>query len=425
MRDTKITLILVAVFLVGLTFPALAYDFGPVDLGGRTVTFVGWHDYLSPFREGGDYEGRLEEAERLFNVKINLVTPGWDDYEETLMTRLVSGDSQDDIWLMTHTWFWSLMPRDAFFPVNTVIKEEYFQSLSPSHQAVIETLSYRGRKYGFSHFGNILGTMRFMGVNRDLLDRLGMPDVYQLYNDGDWTWEVATEIALAATQDFDGDGEPDQWGISTPWIEGYVLANDGWPVQEIDGRMVYTYDQAPALNALQQLYEWEHVHRVQFNGDWGGDQFAAGRVAMQPLEYWRFDFIGPAMEDRYAIVPKPKGPDAADYRFPQLQLETIVLPANATDPIGKVALVDWLFRAEDYDAWFETSADGAPDRQAAAVVRRGLTTWGGQMFGLSGVIGSITGPARNAAIAGEKTPAAAMAEVKQAAQAALDELFNN
>ncbi|NLJ75473.1 MAG: hypothetical protein GX331_10860 [Firmicutes bacterium] len=64
MRKTRVVL---ATFLVLLMVSSavMAYesdrmDFGPIDFGGATVTFVAHFDNLSAFYEGGARAGRLE-----------------------------------------------------------------------------------------------------------------------------------------------------------------------------------------------------------------------------------------------------------------------------------------------------------------------------------------------------------------------------
>lgn len=92
-RKIWLTALLIVVLSLA-SLPALAQQY---DFGGKTVTFVGWVDNL----DGLEIAGRLAEAEALFNVKIERVLVPQDDYQAQLTARLLSGDSEYDVWRMT------------------------------------------------------------------------------------------------------------------------------------------------------------------------------------------------------------------------------------------------------------------------------------------------------------------------------------
>jgi len=69
-----------------------------------------------------------------------------------------------------------------------------------------------------------------IGVNLDIIDAIGAPNPVQLYHSGQWTWDAMLDIMRLATRDISGDGEIDQWGISThmySFLMHMVAANDG------------------------------------------------------------------------------------------------------------------------------------------------------------------------------------------------------
>lgn len=417
--------ILVFALLVVMVFAGAvqAYDFKGIDLQGKTVRIASWHNVLEDLER--DYPGRIAEAEKKFNCKIEYVSIHWDEYSEGLMNRLLAGDSNYDIWKVNHNFFWELFTQDAFYPVSEVVPASYYITLPAPHQSVMDTLSHNGTKYGFSAYGNLLGAMRFVAWNKDMFEREGLPDLYELYKSGEWTWDQAIEIAKKATKDSDGDGENDQWGWSTIWSFDLAFANGARLTKEIDGKRVFTYDQQPALEALGTYYQWQYIDKVVLSGDWGGDNFKAGTVAMQPLEFWRIDMMNEDFEFDFGIVPMPKGPSASRYGYPQLSMETMVLPANSENAKGLVAVADFLFQSEDYYGNMQkTIADNAPDRIAAKVIIEGMKEWNGDILMFGAAIPDEWSDAFQAIMNGEKTPAAAMAEIKGKVQINLDEMFD-
>ena len=105
-RIWLVSLLVVVLSLSSLPVLAQGYDFG-----GKTVTFVGWVDNL----EDVENSGKLAEAEALFNVKIERVIVPQDDYQAQLTARLMSGDSEYDVWRMTQdqSWFFSMAGQNS------------------------------------------------------------------------------------------------------------------------------------------------------------------------------------------------------------------------------------------------------------------------------------------------------------------------
>ena len=118
-RTTLVLAVLLTLLVVSTT--AFAYtsdrmDFGEIDFGGATVTFVLHHDHLADFREGGLPAGRLEEAKKLFNIgDIQIVQADWGAVGEVALNRYLSGDSTYDVWRLPHYAFFMLAPR-RFLP---------------------------------------------------------------------------------------------------------------------------------------------------------------------------------------------------------------------------------------------------------------------------------------------------------------------
>ncbi|MCG8512732.1 MAG: extracellular solute-binding protein [Halanaerobiales bacterium] len=412
--------LLVVVIWAGLV---QAYDFKGIDLQGETITVVSWHDVLKDIER--DYPGRIAEAEEKFNCKLEYVGIHWDDYAEGLMNRLLAGDSVYDFWKVNHNFFWELFSQKAFYPVSEIVPAAYYPTLPPPHQSIIDNLSYQGVRYGFSSYGSLLGSMRFVAWNKDMFEREGLPDLYELYRTGQWTWDQALEIAKKTTRDTDGDGNNDQWGWSTVWSFDLGFSNDARLTKEINGQRVFTYDQQPALEALASYYQWQYIDKVVLSGDWGGDNFKAGTVAMQPLEFWRIEFMNKDFNFDFGIVPMPKGPSASRYGYPHVSMETMVLPANSRAAKEIVAVADFLFQAEDYYYGLEKSiAKNVPDRTAVEVVKEGMKSWDGEILMFGAALPDEWSDAFRSIMDGEKTPAAAMAEIKGKVQVNLDQLFD-
>ena len=76
-----------------------------------------------------------------------------------------------------------------------------------------------------------------MVYNQSMLEREGLPDIYDLWTSGNWTWEEAEKLATAVTRDTDGDGSIDQYGIAWRRIDyGLYINNAQFIKKGTDGK---------------------------------------------------------------------------------------------------------------------------------------------------------------------------------------------
>ncbi|MFP4016081.1 MAG: ABC transporter substrate-binding protein [Halanaerobiales bacterium] len=426
-----LTILVLALFATpALGYTSDRYDFGNVDFGGATVTVVSWYDPLEGFREGGDNAGRLEEAKEKFNIgEIEYLQIPWGpDGQEILMSRFMSGDSKYDIWMMPHENYFNMRTAGALYPVSDVLSEEYYEPLPYQFQKMADVLSHNGKKYTYTSFNGISNNTVFLAFNKTLLEREGIQDPYELYESDQWNWDTLTEILKKVTRDTDGDGEIDQWGMTVFNGPDWIHANGGRITRVIDGKVTFTADETATVNALKQMREWEQVLKV-IGGSWEKTLFFNGEIAFANLPTWQIGQLKEGMEDDYGILPLPMGPDAEHYHFPSDNVDSMYIPANAAQPKELVALDNFLWTIEEFE---ETQAQGfidkATDPIAYSVLQKGVRNWTGEAAYMSWAIGryyqSVWGEAYGAVMSGEKTAAAATAEIKPEAQALLDEALD-
>lgn len=413
---------LVVVFLlVGLVvLPASASVFPEIDLGGATVHLWCWYDIGIP--------ELIAEAEELFNCKIELSMVGWETQTDTYMSRLLSGDSEYDIWYVSHSAAIPIMKDGAFFPMEAILPEGYLESHDPHVQAMIASVQLDDHVYAFHTMHSAMNDMTFFVWNKTLFEREGLPDLEEAYYNGDWTWDLATEIAIKATRDTDGDGIIDQYGFSEVYAWPFVLAHGASVVKKNPdtGRWEFAMSDEPALQALQQVYEWNHVHGVA-QGDWNQTPFREGKRAFANMPAWMLWNLPNEMDDVYGILPFPKGPNNDYYTASTDLINMFYIPANSANPLAMAAIVDFLMGdPEDYfyNVIENQILGQAPDRTSAEVMEEAIMNWEGQFDLTRGNMGSLLDDAIWTIISGEKTPAQAMSEIAPQAQAAIDDLLN-
>lgn len=410
--------------------PAESYDFG-----GETVTIITWTGdrMANYFNDNLSVQGRVEEAEELFNCKIDFMQAT--EVPDINFNRLLAGESVNDLWhVQNKKGYWELVSANALYPVEEILPDGYFDNLPPGLEAVEEALKYKGQIWGIGpvEWRPIFGyqnDMIFVAYNKTLLEREGLPDLYELYLDGEWTWEAATDIAVKVTADTDGDGEIDQWGIvdARPWD---LAVSNGASLTRIDenGRVIFTGDEPAYLEALEQHREWWSELKVQMPTNGSSElmnTFVNGKGAM--FFYggaWQLPTIIDRMTDEWGLVPYPKGPRVDEHQWTVQALNTTVIPVNAKDPEALLALKTFLWREEDVTI-SELLAAHVTNQESADVFLTANNEWTGNASRLfEKLLATYVDDVRLVA-RGDKSAAACMAELKPVIQANLDDLLMN
>ncbi len=344
-----ILILLLTLFLTTAVLKAAYHDGGyfgtDYDFDGETINFWAWGDpHFQRFEEGEIAEGRIEEAEEIFNVNIELKLGHWADIGETYADRLLAGDSKYDVWRTQNILgYYELLALGGLYPISDIVLEEYFEKLNPERRYSIETMSYEGNKYGFwGNYGHhdvdfVMTGKYVLHYNREIIEESGVKDPFDLYVEGDWTWDNFVEMSRELTMDTTGDGEIDQWAKERqPWlVENWLFANDGEVIAEKDGEFVFAVDSPENEEMLRLLREFHTVEELS-----GGD-FEGGTAAFYPQ---RIGLLGEHNELFDAgFVPFPKGPNADEHIFSIHALTTWVLPINSVYPEAKMALHEFLF----------------------------------------------------------------------------------
>lgn len=442
MSKTRLLLI-VAVAVLGMCSSVSAFDltefgFEPVgsyDFGGATVTIISWTSERIETRYFGEYLpvlDRVAEAEAAFNCKIEFLQNR--EIPDLNFNRLLAGDSINDLWhVQNKIGYWELVSSDAVYDVYELLGEEYYAMLPPSLIATEEALKYRDKYWGIGTIEwrptyGYQNDMMFVAYNKTLFEREGLPDLYELYLDGEWTWEMATEIAIKATQDIDGDGAIDIWGIvdARPW--DMAVAN-GASMTKVDdtGRVVFIADEPAYLEALEQCYQWWTELGVQMQSYGSGDlsnTFRSGRGAMYfSVPAYGLPDLMANMADEWGIVPFPKGPSADRHYWTVQALNTTVIPVNAANAEALAALRCFLWREEDVNV-NDFLAAHVNSQQAADILLTANREWDGGASRLFETFLEGYGQLTRDVQSGAKSATAAMAEIKPVVQGRLDDLFS-
>lgn len=304
-----------------------------VDLGGRVIRLSAWWD-LTPLGDSPQSKAELEkiaEVEEKYNITIEFVNIPFENYMDKFTTTTLAGEPFADIVMLENK---SALPAilkgqllkvDEFTDENSNINNE--QSLMQKNAPLA------GAEYSFGRPGNNGTSLMY---NREVFKQLGLPDLKELYKNGEWTWEKFAEVAKQATKDNNNDGKNDYWGFSG-WgfdiARHFAASNGAKGVDEAAGKETLTDPKMiEALEFVNKLYNVDKVVKVKTGNrmEWTEtDTFKDGDVAMFIAAEW---MMGDVQFD-FGIVPIPTGPNgSSEYVFAATAGQGQFIPKGVKDP---------------------------------------------------------------------------------------------
>lgn len=292
------------------------------DFGGRTIRIGSYYD-MTPDPQASALKealaNRIKFVEDNYHCHVEFVDLGG-DYFNTYVTSVLSGEPCCDIgYVMTYKLLPSLIEGGIAYPISD-LKVIDFDDYK-WRQDVVRAGEYKGKNYGMLLKDPEIRYGIFW--NKTLFQKYGLPDLYELYEKDEWTWDKFKEIAIQGNIDLDGDGSYDIHGFnereSLEWC--YLYSNGAEIAAKTDSGMTIDLDNPKVIEALTGLQDFttnvDYLHG--WLGDWQSQiySFRDGQSMMCLEEYWiSYSYLtkeGEAMVDDWGWVPFPKGPSATDW----------------------------------------------------------------------------------------------------------------
>ncbi|HBQ63319.1 MAG TPA: hypothetical protein DD727_00005 [Clostridiales bacterium] len=326
-----------------------AYDFG-----GRTIVLesaaadipylLDYDDRITDRYQNGVYLKGFDsysdlrydhwrDVERKLNCKIRVKFSGnWNTTPVQMQQEILAG-----------TYAYSLCFPNALLaswsklglavPLNEYVD---FDSLEKLRNPLMRAMSSWGGKYYTINEALPTANLHAVQFNMEIRDREGLPDLVDVYNKGQWTWEKLTEIARLATRDFNGDGIIDLYGVSIPrldWVANNFLQANGVPMVDFrNGKYVTNMDSPSFIRALTFISDLINVYKVQTNQT----NYQNGKAYMflgGQFDYHTYLFSQKGIKSRF--VPTPLGPDNTEGKLVvSMKKYGWYIPSSEKDPKG-------------------------------------------------------------------------------------------
>src|SRR5690554_4448183 len=413
------------------------------DFGGRTITYATWWE-IKPKPGGSEREDlrlkREAEVEKEYNVKIDYLNVPWGEFMAKYITTVMAGDAMADIASVQIDWFYPTLLLNNF--CLSLSSLDVFDFNAPKFQR--ETVNFAtldGEVYGYEN-----GRIEPRGViffNKAMFEREGLPNLYEVFFNYEWTWDKMLEFGKKLTKDTDGDGIIDQWGISGAtgrlWC-GFVLANNADFIDISDKRnprfSMGDPNTMEALQAFQDFCVKDKVVLVKPEGapyDYPVQAFLDGKLGMLSAQIWNLDKMRDNMNDEYGMVLFPMGPKMKEYTAEASGHHLKTFPITVKNPKEVAIVEDALTEPYEVDGelviieekneeWLEMRVtDEESIRVARMIWDKQLSVFNLQeAFGIMDIFYTLEWELET----GNKTPWAAVEEFAQEAQMRIsDSLF--
>jgi hypothetical protein len=303
----------------------------PMDLKGRTIYIgTGWPNAY-PTREQLDGSGStkaiavLRSIEKDYNCKFEIVDTSVAGYEaqnivQMLTVQKAAGAINID-WLDIQNNQNPGKPLfiDFMYPAENIVPiKNQPQGTWTNWEYLPDAYLVDGKRYaaqidGSGPWGSVRTAVVF---NRDLAERYGIENMYDLVRTKKWTFDKFREI-IETVYDKSGGatvGITKTWRVPRDFFRSFLMANDANPFQMQGGRLITSVGTEKALVGAQFVADLLSRGLLQ-NTEWETslNTFYSGGSFFYFIENYELSDMKNKPSFDVGLLPHPMGPDAQDY----------------------------------------------------------------------------------------------------------------
>ncbi len=341
------------------------------DLGGINIIIRDWWSSTEETEPENAYEEArqeyLEWAQETYNFTISeMAISTWADVPEDFINYATTGGDENFVFcLRTGTELLQAINSELMYDLSTLDCLDFSEDKWRS--GVHEMYAKGDAIYGMRGIDpEPRGGMYF---NKRLLEEAGIDpeSIYEMQENGTWTWDALEELCAAVQADTDNDGVIDRYAMtnfSTNFYTNAVYSNGGdFIAKDSDGVYYNDLESDETLEALnwaaEMISTYEMVYPEDAEWDYTYTAFANGEAVFSCAEAYQAGTWITTMEDEYGFVCFPMGPQATDYTN-VYQDNVYVIPAcYDADKAWKIAFAYNLYTdpVPGYEDYNSTLAD--------------------------------------------------------------------
>jgi multiple sugar transport system substrate-binding protein len=282
--------------------------------GSKIILRVGTGDSGEGLTPHQEIISRFEQANP--DILVQLEAVAGNDYYTRLLTQ-IAAKRPPDIMQIGDDAVPMFVEKGALLSLDDFITGQEGLDTGIYLPGLVDPGQWNGEQYLLPKDYSPLGVY----FNKKVFDQFGVP-----YPQDGWTWDDLLATAQALTQDTDGDGKTDIWGVQLPasWTSGFeywVAAAGGRLISE-DGTQFVGYMDSPEMQAALKFYaDLYNVHKVAPPpadlAMWGGGntEFDQGKAAMRLFGRWPQGGYKTNPNIELGVVGTPAGMERASVLF--------------------------------------------------------------------------------------------------------------
>lgn len=271
------------------------------------------------------------------DIEVTLThVPSPQDYRTRLVTEFAAGNPPD-ITLMNYRRYASFAARGLLEPLQPYVEASELVDTAAFYPITIEAFRWEGELMCLPQ--NISSLVVY--YNADLFDTAGLA-----YPADNWTWEEFVATAVALTQDQDGDGQVDQYGLGVDpslfRFAPFAWQNEAVIVDDPHAPTRLTLTRPATQEALQWFVDLRQVHgvvpgRVEEQSLDSESRFVAGQTAMFLNSRRGTPTYREIQGFTWDVAPLPQGKQAASV----LHSDAYCLSTTAVDKEAAWAFIEF------------------------------------------------------------------------------------
>ncbi len=330
--------------------------------------------------KGAEFAKIVEDIEDKLNCTMTFVAPGSTDNMDAIFQLVSAGDYGYDIFRVRQSsWIpcavngytWALDELADQFGLD-IYNEDM------CNQVYLKMSEMNGHYWAIDFTGKFDDTSlgHFYAFNSTLVDKAGTPaaDLYQAIRDFKWDYDMFLDIAGKITEDTDGDGSNDIWGVALDTDGNEAWSNGTGPIiQNADGKWVANLQDPNVLESLEFMYKLSGIeYEYPVYGDTVGrgdrrSMFYAGECGFAGLYGGNIDEGGTGSITGFqvGIAPIPHGPNATNYCMNVVDCDWHIMLKTHKNPAAACAVINEFGKAvcnwEDYIDQLYTYVNGSDE----------------------------------------------------------------
>lgn len=323
---------------------AHASDLPDKELSNKTITWMAHYD-INP-TEGKVKSPAIQLFETKYGGTIEYRQTTWKNRYTDLAAAVMANESPDFFPADDMDTFPKGAIKAMFQPIDDYIDLD--SELWAASKSVCDSFMFNGKHY----IAAIEAQPTYACVyNRTTINENGYDDPAELFANGEWDWDVFTEMCLDFT-----DADQDKYALDGYWYNKALSETSGVPMIGLeDGKLVQNMSD-PAIEKVQ-----ERMYNLQKNGvvfprsenNWktrgdgaNGEGLGSYLTLFIPIGLYAIECppesctpFGDIEAGEVMFVPMPKDPDS-DATYISARVHGYVICTGAPNPEGVAAYLD-------------------------------------------------------------------------------------